>query len=295
MHTDVTIERIAATQHGIVTRGQLLAAGVTPRMLHGRIAAGRLHVLHRGVYRVGPVTATHATILGAVLACGPGAVLSHASAAAHWGMLPPAEPDASLHVTAPRGFRRRVKGVTLHRRTLAPFDVTTSEAVPLTVPVRTILDLASDVGPSELERAIARAERAGLLRCAELTAAAAQRRTRGAPRVRALLHGRDTPALTRSEAEARLLQLIRRGELPRPRVNAPLHGFEVDFLWPAEQLVVEVDGFAYHASAQAFERDRRRDAALTAAGLRVIRLTWNDIVQRPEATLVTLARALSRR
>jgi very-short-patch-repair endonuclease len=296
VHTDVVIERLAAVQHGVVSRRQLLVAGVSARAIDGRIAAGRLHVVERGVYRVGLTPGRRARELAAVLACGPQAVLSDRSAAAHWGIAPPATADTPLEVSTPRAVYRRVRGVVIHRRTLNPDEVTTHEAVPITGPVRTILDFGATANATELERAVAAAERAGLLRVEEVLAAARSRRfLRGAAPVRALLDGRETPALTRSEAETRLLQLIRRGNLSRPQVNASLLGFEVDFFWRDEQLVVEVDGFAYHASPRAFERDRRRDATLTAAGLRVIRMTWSDIVQRPEATLVTLARALIRR
>ena len=91
-----------------------------------------------------------------------------------------------------------------------------------------------------------------------------------------------------------MLELIRRARLRAPQTNVRIRGHEVDFLWVAEKLVVEVDGYAYHASASAFGRDRRRDATLTAAGFRVVRFTWPDIVDEPEATLVRLAQALAR-
>lgn len=293
MNADIVIERIAATQYGLATRKQLLAAGVSRRAIDRRIAAGRLRVLHRGVFQVGPIAGARAPELAAVLACGAGAVLSHASAAALWELASSLCPGVEVSTGA--ALRRRPAGMVVHRQRLDAAEVTVHEGVPVTTVARTILDLAVTHDGAELERAIARGVRTGLLETAELIRLATSRpRHRGSARVLALLRAEPDPALTRSEAEARLLDLVRRARLPRPRVNAPLHGFEVDFLWSAERLVVEVDGYAYHASAHAFERDRRRDARLTAAGLRVIRVTWNDVVRHPEATLVIIAGALVR-
>ena len=111
---------------------------------------------------------------------------------------------------------------------------------------------------------------------------------------RTLLESDASPSLTRSEAESRLLGLIRKARLRAPRTNVRVLTYEVDFLWPAEKLIVEVDGYAFHSSAGAFARDRKRDAALTASGYRVVRLTWHDIVGEPEVTLTMLAQALMR-
>lgn len=113
----------------------------------------------------------------------------------------------------------------------------------------------------------------------------------GVPRLRALLDA-GPPALTRSEAEERLLALVLRARLPRPRTNARVAGYEADLLWPEERLVVEVDGYAFHASRHAFEADRRRDTAFTAAGFRVIRVTWRHLTDEPETVVARLAQAL---
>jgi very-short-patch-repair endonuclease len=101
------------------------------------------------------------------------------------------------------------------------------------------------------------------------------------------------PALTRSEAEARLLSLIRTARLPAPSTNARLHGLEVDFLWPEQRLVVEVDGFTFHGDRAAFERDRERDATLVASGFRVIRVTWRQLVDQPLVVVARIASALA--
>ena len=151
------------------------------------------------------------------------------------------------------------------------------------------------VGSRDLERAIALAERKGVLSAAELVQRAeASPRHRGARTIRNLLAAEAAPAFTRSEAESRLLHLIRRARLRRPQVNAHLCGYEVDFFWSEERLVAEVDGYAWHGSSAAFTRDRRRDADLHASGFRVIRFTWDDVAKHPEATIGVLAAALAR-
>ena len=102
-----------------------------------------------------------------------------------------------------------------------------------------------------------------------------------------------TPALTRSEAEERLLTLIRSAELPAPETNIRIGRHEVDLVWRDQRLIVEVDGFRFHSSRSAFERDRRRDAELGTLGFRVMRVTWRQIVDEPQALIARLATALA--
>jgi very-short-patch-repair endonuclease len=108
------------------------------------------------------------------------------------------------------------------------------------------------------------------------------------------VEAQERPAFTRSEAEQRLLRLVRKARLPAPDVNASLHGFEVDFLWRDAALVLEVDGYAFHSGRAAFEQDRRRDAELAARGLTVIRVTWRQLADEPEAVVVRIGQALAR-
>ena len=290
---DAAIERIAAAQHGVVTRRQIVESGVSARSIDRRLARCRLHLLYRGVYRVGPIETPRAREMAALLACGPASALSHRSARALWDGQ---EAPQMIEVTVPRTKLRRVRGIAVHRSsTLTTDSVVMQGSLRVTTPLRTVIDLAAVLPRSELEQAIARLERCGHLESTDLLSwAEANRRAAGAAPLRALLAEGNAPAFTRSEAEQRLLELIRRGRLRTPQVNVRLHGYEVDFLWSGEKLVVEVDGFAYHASARAFANDRRRDAILTANGFRVIRLTWNDIAKQPEATLVMVAQALAR-
>jgi very-short-patch-repair endonuclease len=118
---------------------------------------------------------------------------------------------------------------------------------------------------------------------------------RGRGRLAKVLQRRDEPTLTRSEAEERLLALVRAARLPAPACNVRVRPYEVDFLWRAERLIVEVDGYAFHSTRAAFERDRRRDADLQARGFSVMRVTWRQLAHEPEAVVARLAQRLSSR
>jgi very-short-patch-repair endonuclease len=167
--------------------------------------------------------------------------------------------------------------------------------VPVTSAARTIFDLSCVAGPRELEQAVAIAERERLATRDELLAVLDRYAGRaGSRRLRGLLERSAPPALTRSKAEDLLLGLIRDAGLPEPEVNVRLHGYEVDFLWRSARLAIEVDGYAYHSSAHAFVRDRKRGSALAAAGIHVVRLSWYQIADEPRKTLVQLAQALAR-
>jgi very-short-patch-repair endonuclease len=177
---------------------------------------------------------------------------------------------------------------------LEPTDVTELERIPITRPARTIVDLAGVGGRKVLARAVAHAERRGLVDREELEHAIARgANLRGIGTLRRLL-GSDAPhPFIRSEAEEVFRDLVRRARLPRPEVNVSVKGFEVDFYWRAQRLVVEVDGFNFHASRTAFENDRRRDVELAGAGIRVLRITWRQLKDEPEAILARLAQALA--
>lgn len=293
---DTVIRELAATQHGVVTREQLVRAGVPAHRIEYRLKAGRLRSLHRGVYGVGPVAATREREMAAVLACGERAVLSHVTASVAWGFVPaPATAAPPVDVTIRAGWRAPGPRVRVHRcRTLAPDEITSRDGLPITTPERTLLDLATGVRGRELERALARADREGLLDRGTLERIMGRNPgRRGTRRLRALLTDGVPPALTRSEAETRFLTLIRKARLRAPETNVIVRGHEVDFLWRAERLVVEIDGFAFHSSRSAFEADRRRDRVLAAAGLRVIRVTWAQLTKEPEELLAQVILALA--
>jgi very-short-patch-repair endonuclease/predicted transcriptional regulator of viral defense system len=305
---EAVIRERCATQHGLVTRSQLLAAGVADHVIERRVRSGRLVPLHRGVYQAGPVAGVYAQEMAAVLACGGECRISHRSAAGMWKLRPwdpdPPRPQpateaahpAPTEVTMRRTRRCRVAGVHVHRvRELASDEVTLLDRVPVTTPARTLLDLGECLGARDVEQALARAERNGLA-TRDVVRAIVKRhpRHRGARALRQILAPGEPAAFTRSMAEEALLALVRAAGLARPELNARVLSYEVDFFWRVQRLVVEVDGLAFHGSARAFVGDRRRDAELAAAGYRVMRFTWQDVTQSREATLVRLAQALVR-
>lgn len=293
---DAEIARVAAAQKGLVVREQLVAAGLARGAIAHRLAQRRLHEVYRGVYLVGhTVLAPLALEMGAVLYHRGYAVLSHRTAAVVWGLLD--RSDGNLMLTVAGKDRRSRPGMELFRVAgLDRRDLRARDGVPLTAPARTVLDLAARASASELEYAIAQLRVRGLLRDDELRAAIARAPGRtGAGTVARLLERADGAALTRSAAERRLIDLIRAARLPTPETNAHLCGYEVDFLWRRERLVVEVDGYAFHGHRAAFERDRKRDRALAAAGYRVIRVTWRQLQDEPFAVIAEIALALRTR
>ena len=291
---DRAIAALAASQYGVVARDQLRRAGLTDSAIGRRVEAGRLHRLHRGVYAVGhPVLGAYGRHMAAVLAGGPGAALSHASAAALWEIR--ATAAARIDVTVPRGGRQARPGLRIHRpRTLLPDEVTTHHGIPVTTTSRTILDLAAALTRRQLERALDQAEITGLFDLTSLGAVArAHAGHHGAGKLeRALQAHTPGTTLTRSELEERMLHLCRAHDLPTPRVNATVAGLEVDFLYTAHRLVVETDGWRYHRTRRAFERDHERDATLARAGYRTLRFTHRQLAADPRTVARTLAAAL---
>jgi very-short-patch-repair endonuclease len=256
---------------------------------------GRLRRLHRGVYGTGPVTPRYQREAAALFACGDEAVLSYHTASALWGLTPAPPRNAPVDVTSTRHVRGPRQGVRFHRVCRLDRDeIDHRHGLPVTTPARTLLDIGCCIDSVELERALARAERSRVVMRDDVEAVLARYpRRRGAMALRVVLRAPGGPTLTRSEAEARFLRLIRRGAVASPKGNVMVEGVEVDFAWRTERLVVEIDGYAHHADRAAFERDRRRDGVLTAAGFRVIRFTWRQLDREPEAVLVRLAQALA--
>jgi very-short-patch-repair endonuclease len=298
MHPEFGVERevslLAQRQRGRVTRAQLLEAGLTRRAIEHRLKAGRLHRVRPGVYAVGHLAAMPlGDEVAALLSCGEGAVLSHRSAAKVWGLPVPASDAIDVTVIGRDCGDRR--GVRRHR---VPFldavDLRHRHGIALTAPARTILDVAPDLTLGELERLIGEGLVKKLLSHKQLEAAL-QRAPgrRGTSAVRAILEQEHGPRLTRSEVERKLLVLVRAARLPVPETNARLHGYEVDALWREHRLVVEVDGYGFHSSRAAFERDRRKDADLQEAGYRVLRITWLQLEREPYLVVARLARALA--
>lgn len=237
-----------------------------------------------GVYAVGRVALSRrGRWSAAVLACGGGAALSHSAAAALWRILPAA--DGPVDVTVPTPGGRRRSGLRVHRApSIDAEEVARHDGIPVTVPARTILDLAaSGVSGRALERAADEAERLRLCDEDELAATIARHGGRaGTGVLKRLLREHEVGStLTRSELEELFLALCRDRGLPAPLVNVKLLGLTVDFLWPGGALVVEVDGRARHDTRRGFQDDRDRDSLLAAQGYRTLRFTWWDVTRRP--------------
>lgn len=232
--------------------------------------------------------------MAAVLTGGKDAVLSHVSALRLWELLP-MDPPRPVHVTVPGGGRRNREGIVIHRSVALGVDErTTVHGIPTTAPSRTIADVAGMLGARELERVLATAERERLMEWTELAGLPDRYpRRAGMGMLRALVRKEAGPHFTRSEAERRCLELLRRSGLSRPQANVPVGPYELDLYWPDEGVAIEIDGYAHHRSRPRFEGDRRKDAWLRARGIEVIRLTWRQIVRDPTATAVLIGQVFA--
>ncbi len=278
---------LAAKQHGVVTRAQLIGLGMSREAIRYRVQRRRLHPMHRGVYAVGrPQLTRHGVLIAAVLGCGPGAALSHDAAGEVHGIRK--RRAGPIDVTVP-GAERRRPGIRVHRRPLPAGDVTHRHGIPVTTIVRTLLDLAQRLPSHELEAAINEADKLDLIDPDQLRVALDGRDgSRGVGALRALLH-RHNIALTDSELERRFLPIAQRAGLPPPLTQHDVNGFRVDFYWPELGLVVETDGLRYHRTPAQQAKDRRRDQAHVAAGLTALRFTHAQVVRESEYVEETLA------
>jgi very-short-patch-repair endonuclease len=293
-HADRVIAELAEKQHGVVSRRQLIDAVVGRLMIQRRLESRRLLPLYRGIYAVG-----HRRLrreghwLAAVLAVGPGAVLSHREAAALHELRPAARTSVDVTVAG----QRTVPGLQIHRvRRLGIDDVTRIDGIPVTTVARTLVDLATVVPPHALHKAIEEAERSNRLDVWAIEAAMARtrgRNGRGHATVRAALAElvATTTTITRSALEERFLSLLDVHGLPRPQTNQLIDGIEVDAVWRRWRLVAELDGWAFHSTRAAFQRDRDRSNDLTAEGWTVLRFTYADVVERPAVTARRIAQA----
>jgi predicted transcriptional regulator of viral defense system len=296
---DHRIADLAVKQHGVVALDQLCAFGLGKDAVRKRVAAGRLHRVHRGVYAVGyPLLSKKGHWMAAVLACGPGAVLSHRSAAALWGLQ--GDGRAKVDVTAPGRRGRMPAGIAAHRHgALDAPDRAKVNDIPCTSLARTLLDVAA-VSPHLVGGAVAQAE---VLRVFDLAAVqdvlSRSRRRRGVARLRRALSAYDPRwERTRSGLERDFLALCARSKLPPPEVNAFLiidgHRLEPDFLWRDARLIVETDGRQFHDTPSAFERDHQRELRLTLAGWRVSHYSWHQVLDRPDEVTRALRVLLGR-
>ena len=282
---DRQLAELAEKQHGVVTRAQLLALGFTKAAVDSRVRRGALRLVHRGVYAVGHTALRdEGWWLAAVLACGPGAVLSHLSAAAFWAMRVPRH--AEIHVTAKR--LSGPLGVVVHEtRHLSGADITVERFVPVTTRARTVIDCADLMAWPELRALADHGVRMDVdaLRRAQLRAPG----RRGARNITRLIA---SDPRTRSELERAMRKICRRLGAPQPEINGKVLGIERDFVWRAQRLVVETDGGTFHLPKAARERDYEDDVRLVVAGWRVVRFSYDQVLYEPDAVAARLAQLL---
>lgn len=245
---------------------QLLALGLTRAAIKHRVAAAQFIRVHRGVYAVGHTAlANRGRMIAALIAAGPGATLSHGTAAYAWSLIPSMPPF--VHVTLTDRAPRSRRGVCIHQAN--SLETTTHDRLPITTPAQTLVQLP----PREAARARAEALLRNLV-----------------PRT-----DDDHAEPTRSELEDALLPALAAAGLPTPRVNDRVLGHEVDFHWPEHRVIVETDGWRVHGRRRVFEHDRARDAQLQAAGWSVVRFTWRQVIHETLLVTVRIAQLLALR
>jgi hypothetical protein len=281
---------LSTRQYGLVTRKQLLAAGISSDFIERRVGTALLRPVHAGVYRTGGPSHPRVREHAALLAC-PGAAISHGSAACVTDLGPPPR-DGKVHVSicANRRIGRR-PGLCAHRGVVREDEIMVIDNLRVTTPARTVLDLASEV--SDITRMVGRAERIRPGSIAQLKTLLQRYPQRcGTRALRALLRDPAADAFTRSPLEVLFLDLLKEAGLPLPEVNVIVCGREVDFYFRSARLVVETDGYEYHADYATFVTDRQRDSNLMASGIRVIRLSWHQITNERTRTAAEIALAL---
>lgn len=288
------IAELAGRQATMITRMQLLELGVAPSSVAPAVAMGRLHRVHQAVFSIAPPGARPrlAPEHAALLACGPTALLSHWSAAWLHGLTDGQPSPVELIVVGDRSRRR--PGLRVHSAAeIGRADRTKVGRLPCTAVARTVLDLSPGLDDPRLESLLDRGLRLAT-RPALISAVARAKGRPGARRVSALLDPERPSAEAWSEAERRLLELIRASGLPIPECNVPLgpNGPVPDLLWRAQRVVVEYDSWEFHSGPASFHRDRERHNELTAQGYQVLHVTWRVLHEQSEQVLVWIARAV---
>lgn len=281
---DELIARIASRSHGVVTRGELLRAGVSIHELRTRLERGTLLPLHRGVYRVGHrAPSREARYIAAVKACGEGAVLGGRAAAHLWRLIKGSAPQPEVLTPA----NRRVRGVIIRRTRRAAVGRVVRFGIPVTTVPRTLVDLASSLPEDALARAC---HEAGVLyrTTPKQVGAVLQRLPSacGRAKLERVLHGEVPVAL--SKLESQFLKLVKEAALPPPITNRPASGRRVDCRWPGHRLTVELDSYRFHNSRHAWDQDRLREREARMRGDDFRRYTWSDVFENPALMLAEL-------
>lgn len=284
---------LARVQHGVIARFQLLERGLGKDAVQHRIASGRLHPIHAGVYAVGHrVLSKQAWWMAAVLASGPEAVLSHRSAAALWMLR--GYSGGAIHVTLP-SKSTSLKKIRRHHSLLPADEVTVEGGIPVTTVPRTIFDLAATESVDVIKNLVRESEFRHLydgLSLWDLVERYPGRR--GVRKVRAVLEGlKEEPSgRKRSRLEERFAPFLQGHRLPLPRFNDWIlvgnRDFQVDCHWPGTNEIVELDGWEGHGTRSAFRDDRARDRYLRVAGYSITRITWAQLDDEPDQVAADL-------
>jgi very-short-patch-repair endonuclease len=276
---DAEIAQLAKRQRGYVKRQQLLALGLSPAAISRRIKIGRLIRVYAGVYAVGHLPShPQDRAVGALLACGTGAVLSHGSAACVWGIY--RRWQMPFEVTARTAHSRH--GIRVHRAALLRRDIDKQLGIWVTSAARTLLDISPRMTDKSARRAVNDLRRASKLSLEQLDDVLIRfPRAPGAGRLRPLL---DAPegGPTRSELEDRFIAFAKRFDITGFETNVAVAGREADVWFPQERLIVELDGYDFHSDRVSYEGDRDRDATALALGIATIRITDPRIKNAPE-------------
>jgi very-short-patch-repair endonuclease len=298
---DAEVSRLADAQYGLFSREQLCGLGVTKGMIQRRLAAGRWERMNPRVFRIaGAPESWRQSLRAATLGWGDGAVSSHRSAAGLW-RLAGFEPGP-IELTVP-GLRQRAVPVIVHRNVLFEADVTIREAIPVTTPARTLIDLASVCPPDAVEKAFDDALRRKMISIPRMVWRLDEIEGRGGrPGVslmRSLVEARAEGIVPQSVLETRLLRVMVRAGIPRPVSQHRIRrdGGQiavVDFAFPAEKVAVEADGYRWHSGRIKWQDDLKRRNRLSSMGWLVIHVTWDDLANRPDSVVESIARALGR-
>jgi hypothetical protein len=290
---EAAIRELARRQSGNVSRTQLLDVGLTTGGVDRRLRNGSLVTRYTGVYCLAPARQdAQALIAAAVLAGGPHAVASHASAAYLWGFLPRYEPPPEISLTT---GDRRPRHILTHRcPSLQPRDITRQRGVPTTTPARTALDLALRVTAKQLSRLINDARHDGHLRLDALQDAITRNPLHpGAKLLAPFVESPHNP--TNSDFEDDFLAFTQKYGLPTPLINHPFNGRYLDAFFPDHGVIVECDGWEFHKDRDAFEDDRERDAEHLKLGLVTVRITKQRLTTTPDYEAERLNEILSQR
>jgi very-short-patch-repair endonuclease len=296
---DVAVARQAARHHGLVTAAQAKAFGLNRDAWYRRLRSGQLLAVHPGIARhpAHPVTPEQ-RILAAVLAAGPGALASHASAAHLWGA---ASPPEVLDVLLPgRPGLRTIRGCRVHR----PADhldlrPSVRSGIPCVNPLRVVVDIGAVASRDDVEACVSQFLVAGLVSWPAVVAALGRHQARGHHGIgvlRSVVDGwsaGDRPP--DSVLEVEVLALLRRHGVPEPAFQHPVDGYVADMAWPAHRVILEIDGWNSHGGRRAFERDRERSLTLAAAGWTVLHVTWLQVKRQPALVARRVQDVLARR